>query len=160
MPLLLMLPKISLISFNEFLKMDVRMSYLKTAIKKNIQLSSTDVWKGTVLTFLCFLYTHYRSRVLVLLVSVAATGLIFLLNSTKWPYLPVSSMCTCGRCLSKDASLLSHHLNPSVEPILSAKTNLSEEAFRWWKVSCNFKGGFTEFRQLQIPSLACMITLK
>lgn len=88
-----------------------------------------------------------RLRVLVLLVSVAATSLFFLLNSTKWPYLQVNGLCACDRCVSKDAPLLSRHLNPSIEPILSAKTNLSEEAFRWWKGIQNERRDFRFFKE-------------
>ncbi|KAM4725919.1 CMP-N-acetylneuraminate-beta-galactosamide-alpha-2,3-sialyltransferase 1-like [Anableps anableps] len=46
-----------------------------------------------------------------------------------------------------DRLLISHHLNHSVEPFLSSKTNLSEEDFKWWKRLQNERRDFGFFKE-------------
>ncbi|KAM4550660.1 CMP-N-acetylneuraminate-beta-galactosamide-alpha-2,3-sialyltransferase 1-like [Fundulus diaphanus] len=52
---------------------------------------------------------------------------------TYWIQLKVQNSCKCEKCFSKEDVFLNHHLNSSIEPLLSASTNLSEEDFIWWK---------------------------
>ncbi|XP_047240410.1 CMP-N-acetylneuraminate-beta-galactosamide-alpha-2,3-sialyltransferase 1-like [Girardinichthys multiradiatus] len=73
-----------------------------------------------------------RLKLLVFILSVAAYGLLLMVVFTDQFNLQGQTSCACKKCLSDDNLLLSH-LNRSDELFLSAKTNISEEAFNWWK---------------------------
>ncbi|XP_036001443.1 CMP-N-acetylneuraminate-beta-galactosamide-alpha-2,3-sialyltransferase 1 [Fundulus heteroclitus] len=88
-----------------------------------------------------------RVKLLVFLLSTAVTGLLLVLQFTNRFHLTVLTSCACEKCLSED-SLLSHRMNLSVEPFLSAKTNLSEEAFKWWQRLQNEKRDFQFFKKV------------
>uniref|UniRef100_A0A3B5LXW0 ST3 beta-galactoside alpha-2,3-sialyltransferase 1 n=1 Tax=Xiphophorus couchianus TaxID=32473 RepID=A0A3B5LXW0_9TELE len=95
------------------------------------------------LHFLTFLY-----------LSVATAVFILVLQFKELSQLQFQDWSACDSCMSENSGLLSSRLNRSVEPVLSLKTNLSEEAFRWWKVSCLFQTGL---QQIQITGLTAML---
>uniref|UniRef100_A0A3Q2CXY3 CMP-N-acetylneuraminate-beta-galactosamide-alpha-2,3-sialyltransferase 1-like n=1 Tax=Cyprinodon variegatus TaxID=28743 RepID=A0A3Q2CXY3_CYPVA len=91
----------------------------------------------------------YRLRLLVLIYSAFPAGLFVVIGYMDWYYLHVQTLCACEKCLFESGPLLTSHLNPSAEPILSKNTNLSENAFKWWKVGHNLS--FTQFKHIEIP---------
>ncbi|XP_015225642.1 PREDICTED: CMP-N-acetylneuraminate-beta-galactosamide-alpha-2,3-sialyltransferase 1-like [Cyprinodon variegatus] len=89
----------------------------------------------------------YRLRLLVLIYSAFPAGLFVVIGYMDWYYLHVQTLCACEKCLFESGPLLTSHLNPSAEPILSKNTNLSENAFKWWKSVQNEKRDFAFFKQ-------------
>ncbi|XP_008419578.1 CMP-N-acetylneuraminate-beta-galactosamide-alpha-2,3-sialyltransferase 1-like [Poecilia reticulata] len=75
------------------------------------------------------------SKVKLLVLLLALTTVIVFLKSdlTNWLRLQDQNPCACEKCLSEDNLLALHRLNHSVEPFLTANTNVSADAFRWWK---------------------------
>ncbi|XP_036001450.1 CMP-N-acetylneuraminate-beta-galactosamide-alpha-2,3-sialyltransferase 1-like isoform X2 [Fundulus heteroclitus] len=56
------------------------------------------------------------------------------------------SLCACEKCLSEENLFILHRLNRSEEPFLSSNTNLSEDAFRWWKLIQNEQRDFGSYK--------------
>ncbi|XP_075306457.1 CMP-N-acetylneuraminate-beta-galactosamide-alpha-2,3-sialyltransferase 1-like [Odontesthes bonariensis] len=52
------------------------------------------------------------------------------------------SLCACDKCLLEDPLLPKSRFNSSIQPFLSAKHKLSEDAFNWWKHLQNEKRTF------------------
>ncbi|XP_032413224.1 CMP-N-acetylneuraminate-beta-galactosamide-alpha-2,3-sialyltransferase 1-like [Xiphophorus hellerii] len=76
----------------------------------------------------------FKVKLLVLLLALTAAAAVFLKSDlTDWLWLQDQNSCACGKRLSKDNLRALHRLTHSVEPFLTVNTNLSEEAFRWWK---------------------------
>ncbi|XP_008419584.2 CMP-N-acetylneuraminate-beta-galactosamide-alpha-2,3-sialyltransferase 1-like [Poecilia reticulata] len=75
----------------------------------------------------------FKLKLQVILLSVATAGLFLVAHFSDLSQLQFQDLCACDTCMSENRGLLSGRLNRSVELVLSSKTNLSEEAFRWWK---------------------------
>lgn len=48
------------------------------------------------------------------------------------------SPCACHKCLTEDDPWFMERFNKSVNPFLTRKNNLSEDAYSWWKVKAIF----------------------
>uniref|UniRef100_A0A3B5LVJ2 ST3 beta-galactoside alpha-2,3-sialyltransferase 1 n=1 Tax=Xiphophorus couchianus TaxID=32473 RepID=A0A3B5LVJ2_9TELE len=96
----------------------------------------------------------FKLKLLAFQLSVATAVFILVLQFKELSQLQFQDWSACDSCMSENSGLLSSRLNRSVEPVLSLKTNLSEEAFRWWKVSCLFQTGL---QQIQITGLTAML---
>uniref|UniRef100_A0A3Q2P9D2 ST3 beta-galactoside alpha-2,3-sialyltransferase 1 n=1 Tax=Fundulus heteroclitus TaxID=8078 RepID=A0A3Q2P9D2_FUNHE len=85
------------------------------------------------LTRLIFSMT-FQVKILVFLLALASVAVVLeFFYVTDWIQLKVQNSCKCEKCFSKEDVFLNQHLNSSIEPFLSASTNLSEEDFIWWK---------------------------
>uniref|UniRef100_M4A1W0 CMP-N-acetylneuraminate-beta-galactosamide-alpha-2,3-sialyltransferase 1 n=1 Tax=Xiphophorus maculatus TaxID=8083 RepID=M4A1W0_XIPMA len=87
-------------------------------------------------------------KLLAFQLSVATAGLILVLQFSELSQLQFQDWSACDSCMSENSGLLSSRLNRSVEPVLSLKTNLSEEAFRWWKRLQNERRDFRFFKKM------------
>uniref|UniRef100_A0A3B5M3G4 CMP-N-acetylneuraminate-beta-galactosamide-alpha-2,3-sialyltransferase 1 n=1 Tax=Xiphophorus couchianus TaxID=32473 RepID=A0A3B5M3G4_9TELE len=84
---------------------------------------------------------------LLFYLSVATAVFILVLQFKELSQLQFQDWSACDSCMSENSGLLSSRLNRSVEPVLSLKTNLSEEAFRWWKRLQNERRDFRFFKK-------------
>lgn len=76
---------------------------------------------------------NFKVRVFIFLLCAT---FIHVLLRVSWRFPTYTSPCACEKCLSEDDPWFLQFFNKSVEPFLSPKDNLSEDAFNWWKVSC------------------------
>uniref|UniRef100_A0A3Q3A3V2 CMP-N-acetylneuraminate-beta-galactosamide-alpha-2,3-sialyltransferase 1 n=1 Tax=Kryptolebias marmoratus TaxID=37003 RepID=A0A3Q3A3V2_KRYMA len=72
---------------------------------------------------------------ILLMFSVSSTILFFLSVITDQLNVYKQRSCSCEKCLSEDKMFQFHHVSHSVKPFLTAKSELSEEDYAWWKVS-------------------------
>ncbi|XP_032437471.1 CMP-N-acetylneuraminate-beta-galactosamide-alpha-2,3-sialyltransferase 1-like [Xiphophorus hellerii] len=89
----------------------------------------------------------FKLKLLAFQLSVATAGFILVLQFKELSQLQFQDWSACDSCMSENSGLLSSRLNRSVEPVLSSKTNLSEEAFRWWKRLQNERRDFRFFKK-------------
>ncbi|XP_036001448.1 CMP-N-acetylneuraminate-beta-galactosamide-alpha-2,3-sialyltransferase 1 [Fundulus heteroclitus] len=76
----------------------------------------------------------FQVKILVFLLALASVAVVLeFFYVTDWIQLKEQNSCKCEKCFSKEDVFLNQHLNSSIEPFLSASTNLSEEDFIWWK---------------------------
>ncbi|MEQ2300758.1 hypothetical protein AMECASPLE_029216, partial [Ameca splendens] len=73
----------------------------------------------------------FQFKMLIFLLAVTTVIVILMPIYTDWLWLMPNS-CKCEKCFSEEDVILSHYLNRSIEPFLSATTNLPEEDFNWW----------------------------
>uniref|UniRef100_A0A3Q3A571 CMP-N-acetylneuraminate-beta-galactosamide-alpha-2,3-sialyltransferase 1-like n=1 Tax=Kryptolebias marmoratus TaxID=37003 RepID=A0A3Q3A571_KRYMA len=72
---------------------------------------------------------------ILLMFSVSSTILFFLSVITDQLNVYKQRSCSCEKCLSEDKMFQFHHVSHSVKPFLTAKSELSEEDYAWWKVT-------------------------
>ncbi|PWA15310.1 hypothetical protein CCH79_00008585 [Gambusia affinis] len=88
----------------------------------------------------------FKLKLLALQLS-ATVGLLLVLQFNELSQLQFQDLCACDSCVSENKGSLSGRLNRSVEPVLSWTTDLSEEAFSWWKSLQNERRDFRFFKK-------------
>uniref|UniRef100_A0A3Q2ZV03 CMP-N-acetylneuraminate-beta-galactosamide-alpha-2,3-sialyltransferase 1 n=1 Tax=Kryptolebias marmoratus TaxID=37003 RepID=A0A3Q2ZV03_KRYMA len=92
---------------------------------------------------------------ILLMLSVSSTMLFFLLEfSNKLSFSVITyqlniykqNSCSCEKCLSEDKMFQFHHMNHSVKPFLTAKSELSEEDYAWWKNIQRERGDYSTYK--------------
>lgn len=87
----------------------------------------------------------------VVLFLVGLTGVVIFMKGyvTQRPLQLDGYICSCEVCSAEDDGWFSERFNKSVDPFLSAKYIMPEEAFQWWKVLQYEKRSYADFRKTQ-----------
>ncbi|XP_037831550.1 CMP-N-acetylneuraminate-beta-galactosamide-alpha-2,3-sialyltransferase 1-like isoform X1 [Kryptolebias marmoratus] len=83
---------------------------------------------------------------ILLMFSVSSTILFFLSVITDQLNVYKQRSCSCEKCLSEDKMFQFHHVSHSVKPFLTAKSELSEEDYAWWKHIQRERGNYSTYK--------------
>ncbi|XP_074542224.1 CMP-N-acetylneuraminate-beta-galactosamide-alpha-2,3-sialyltransferase 1-like [Halichoeres trimaculatus] len=86
-----------------------------------------------------------KVKILLALMSVTIVGVFLRGCTVKYYAYQYQRACACDKCVSEANPWFMQRFNKSVEPFLSAKHNLTESTFNWWKRLQGERGSLSSY---------------